>query len=80
MPSLVNDRAEEFWAHNPGPGSEAPVGTLEFYSEIERERYLLEPDILEMANFRLWHDQDVLEVGCGIATNGAQFVYRAGAR
>ena len=49
------------------------------YDEVERERYILEPDILELAAFESWRDRDVLEAGCGIATDGAQFA-RAGAR
>ena len=47
------------------------------YDEVERERYILEPDILELAAFESWRDRDVLEAGCGIATDGAQFA-RAG--
>ena len=51
----------------------------EFFSTLERERYLLEPDIQEFAAFESWGDKDVLEGGCGIATDGLQFA-RAGAR
>jgi SAM-dependent methyltransferase len=81
MTSVVSESAQEFWTeYQPGfRVSDAPVGTLEFYSAVQRDRYLVEPDIPEMAGFRSWRDHDVLEAGCGIATDGVQFA-RAGAR
>lgn len=81
MTSVVNESAQDFWTqYQPGfRVSDAAVGTPEFYSDVQRERYLLEPDIAEMACFGSWCDQDVLEAGCGIATDGAQFA-RGGAR
>jgi SAM-dependent methyltransferase len=71
----------DFWTgYQPGfRVSGQPVGSRAMYDEVERERYILEPDILELAAFESWRDRDVLEAGCGIATDGAQFA-RAGAR
>jgi len=81
MTSVVNESARDFWTqYQPGfRVSDAPVGTPEFYSTVQRDRYVLEPDIPEMADFRSWRGHDVLEAGCGIATDGAQFA-GAGAR
>lgn len=49
------------------------------FAEIEAHRYALEPHIPEIVRFEEWAGRDVLEVGCGIATNGVQLA-RAGAR
>ena len=57
----------------------AEPGTAEFYEQMERERYALEPFIRGFAKFDTWRDRDVLEVGVGAGTDFVQFA-RAGAR
>lgn len=71
----------DFWVrYQPGfrTSSSAP-GTATFYREVEQHRYRTEPHIAEFARFETWSGRDVLDVGCGIATDGIRFA-RAGAR
>ena len=68
-------RTADFWSRSQ-PGfrfSSGEPGTPKFFAEVERHRYTLEPHIPEVAQFGRWADRDVLEVGCGIGTDGARF-------
>jgi SAM-dependent methyltransferase len=77
--SLEQRRA--FWTeYQPGfRFTDAEVGMREFFQAVERHRYALESHIPEVVQFPAWAGTDVLEAGCGIATDGLQFA-RAGAR
>src|SRR4051794_22745154 len=70
-----------FWTgYQPGfRSSGAEPGSDQFFDEVTAHRYALEPAIPEMADFAAWRDRDVLECGCGIATDGLQFL-ASGAR
>jgi SAM-dependent methyltransferase len=80
-PHASNPSAEDFWTANQ-PGlryTSGEIGTPRFFEEVERDRYRLERHIPAIVRFERWAGCDVLDAGCGIATDGLQFA-RAGAR
>jgi ubiquinone/menaquinone biosynthesis C-methylase UbiE len=58
--------------------STKPVGSKEYFDEVEARKYFVEPHIPTFADFERWRGKRVLEVGCGIGTDSINFV-RAGA-
>jgi SAM-dependent methyltransferase len=76
----VKARVKEHWEEEPCGTSTAGAepNTVEFFAEVERERYRLEPYIPAFAEFERWSGRRVLEVGVGLGTDFIRFV-RAGA-
>jgi 2-polyprenyl-3-methyl-5-hydroxy-6-metoxy-1,4-benzoquinol methylase len=53
--------------------SPRPIGTREYFDEVEARKYLVEPHIPKFADFERWRGKKVLEIGCGIGTDTVNF-------
>ncbi|HSZ15123.1 MAG TPA: class I SAM-dependent methyltransferase [Solirubrobacteraceae bacterium] len=69
-----------YWEAEPcgSAAASAREGTREYYEQVERRRYELEPFIHRYARFASTAGQEVLEIGVGLGTDHVQFA-RAGA-
>jgi 2-polyprenyl-3-methyl-5-hydroxy-6-metoxy-1,4-benzoquinol methylase len=75
------EEVKEFWNRRPCNlrHSPKPVGSREYFDEVDARRYFVEPHILRFAQFERWRDKRVLEIGCGIGTDTTRFA-RSGAK
>lgn len=69
------EQIREFWDRRPCNirHSTKPLGTREYFDEVEWRKYFVEPHIPGFAEFSRWQGKRVLEIGCGIGTDTINF-------
>src|SRR5947209_1243428 len=71
----VIDQVRAYWNRRPCNirHSTKPVGTREYFDEVEARKYFVEYHIPAFAGFENWRGKKVLEIGCGIGTAAISF-------
>ena len=66
---------KEFWDNRPCNirHSQQPIGSKEYFNEVEQKKFFVEPHILSFTDFSQWKGKTVLEIGCGIGTAAINF-------
>ncbi|MEM4296996.1 MAG: class I SAM-dependent methyltransferase [Nitrososphaerota archaeon] len=69
------ERVQAYWNKRPCNirHSPKPIGTREYFDEVEARKYFVEPHIPRFAEFPRWKGKRVLEIGCGIGTDTINF-------
>jgi 2-polyprenyl-3-methyl-5-hydroxy-6-metoxy-1,4-benzoquinol methylase len=68
-------RVAEYWDRRPCNvrHSTQPVGSRQYFDEVEARKYFVESHIPGFAEFEKWRGKKVLEIGCGIGTDTVNF-------
>ena len=70
------DRVKKYWDNRPCNIKHSKKKFLSrgYFNEVEKKRYFVESHIPQFANFKKYKNKNVLEIGCGIGTDGIQFI------
>jgi 2-polyprenyl-3-methyl-5-hydroxy-6-metoxy-1,4-benzoquinol methylase len=68
-------QVQQFWDDRPCNirHSDHPIGSREYFDQVEHRKFMAEPHILNFTEFSRWKNQDVLEIGCGLGTMAINF-------
>lgn len=69
-------KIKKYWNQRPCniQHSKKPFLSKEYFNEVKKKKYFVEPHILRFADFKKYKKKVVLELGCGIGTDACQFI------
>lgn len=72
---ITLEDVEDYWNRRPCNIRHSPlqIGTIEYFNEVEKRKYFVEPHIPLFAQFAKWNNKKVLEIGPGIGTDAINF-------
>jgi len=75
MIETLEEKIQRYWNNQPCniKHSNSEPGSLEFFKQVSERRYFVEPHIIKFAEFSLWSNKKVLEIGPGIGSDAAEF-------
>lgn len=70
------ERVRKYWDNQPCniKHSNKKFLSRDYFNEIKKKRFFVEPHIKKFANFKKYKNKNVLEIGCGIGTDGVEFI------
>ena len=76
MTDNLIEKIKQYWDRQPCNinHSQAEIGSEQFFVENSNKRYFVEPHIKDFAQFHQYQGKRVLEIGCGIGADAAEFV------
>jgi SAM-dependent methyltransferase len=74
MTTTIKD-VKDFWNNRPCniKHSQKELGTKEYFDEVAKKKFTVEPHILTFSSFPSWQGKKVLEIGCGLGTVAINF-------
>src|SRR5512134_294978 len=78
--TLAQERVREYWDGSPCDSDQSDRTRLsrEYFLDIERQRYALQPHILEVLSKIDWRGKRVLEIGSGLGTDARVIIGKGG--
>lgn len=69
------EQVKKYWNDRPCNirHSSKEIGTRDYFDDVEKRKYFVEPHIPRFAEFESWNGKKVLEIGCGIGTDTVNF-------
>jgi SAM-dependent methyltransferase len=69
------DDLRAYWDAQPcnANHSNAEPSSLEYFEQVRRRKYFVEPHIPDFAQFQRWRGKRVLDLGCGLGTMAVDF-------
>jgi len=72
----IKKKIQKYWDKQPCnvKHSNKKYLSKEYFDEIKKKRYFVQPHIKTFADFKRYKNKNVLEIGCGIGTDAMEFI------